>query len=266
MWPNLTSFVHGGVAFEPYKKGFEKLLGKPLTYIDTYLASEGFIAYQTRPETKAMKLVANNGIYYEFIPFNDKNFDADGNITSNPEALTISEVKENVDYAILLTTCAGAWRYLIGDTIRFTDLKLTEIIITGRTKHFLSLCGEHLSVENMNDAISRVSEELNIGIREFTVAGKPHDGMFTHHWYIGCDDKLDTQLLKTKIDKVLIELNDDYATERKHALKELLIDVLPTQVFIDWQAQHNKLGGQNKFPRVLKGERLEDWERFISNR
>ena len=138
IWPNLAFFVHGGVSFEPYKKGFEKLTEKPLTYIETYLASEGFIAYQDRQHAKGMKLALNEHIFFEFVPFNDKNFDQNGNIVENPEALTIDEVEEGKDYAILLSTTAGAWRYMIGDTIRFVDKQKSEIIITGRTKHFLA--------------------------------------------------------------------------------------------------------------------------------
>src|ERR1700733_15327954 len=159
LWPNLAFFVHGGVSFEPYKKGFEKLLGKPITYIETYLASEGFIAYQDTQNSRGMRLVTNQHIFLEFVPFDDKNFDADGNLVKDPQAYMIHEVEEGRDYAILLSTSAGAWRYLIGDTIRFLDKERGEIIITGRTKHFLSLVGEHLSVDNMNQAIKVVSEE-----------------------------------------------------------------------------------------------------------
>ena len=116
-----------------------------------------------------------------------------------------------------LATCAGAWRYLIGDVIKFTSLEESEIVITGRTKHFLSLCGEHLSVDNMNKAIELVSNDLNINIPEFTVAGIPYDSLFAHHWFVGTDDKVDPEVLKTKIDEHLKVLNDDYAVERSAA-------------------------------------------------
>ncbi|MEO6812915.1 MAG: GH3 auxin-responsive promoter family protein, partial [Ginsengibacter sp.] len=153
IWPNLAFYVHGGVALEPYKKGFDKLLGKPITYIETYLASEGFLAFQNRQDAIGMKLVTNNNIFFEFVPFDHNNFDIDGNMVSNPEALMIHEVEKNKNYAILISTNAGTWRYLIGDTIQFVDVDKCEIIITGRTRHFLSLVGEHLSVDNMNKAI-----------------------------------------------------------------------------------------------------------------
>src|SRR5690606_10508538 len=118
IWPDLMIYVHGGVSFDPYRKGFEKLLGNPITYIETYLASEGFIAFQDKPNKRSMKLVLNNGIFFEFIPFNESNFDGDGEMVSNPDTLMIHEVEEGKDYAILLSTCAGTWRYLIGDVIR----------------------------------------------------------------------------------------------------------------------------------------------------
>ena len=118
IWPNLAFFVHGGVSFEPYQKGFEKLVSKPLTYIETYLASEGFIAYQERQYAEGMRLALNQHIFFEFVPFNDKNFDSDDNISPNANVLSIADVEEGKDYAILLSTSAGAWRYLIGDTVR----------------------------------------------------------------------------------------------------------------------------------------------------
>ncbi len=264
IWPNLAFFVHGGVSFEPYKKSFEKLLGKPLVYIETYLASEGFIAYQDTKNARSMRMVTNEHIFMEFIPFDDKNFDANGDPVADPEVLMIHEVEKGKDYALLISTSAGAWRYLIGDTIRFTDTKRSEIIITGRTKHFLSTVGEHLSVDNMNKAIQVVSEELNIAIPEFTVAGQPYNNFFAHHWFIACDDNVDAALLRTRIDETLMQLNDDYATERKSALKEVFVDVLPEEVFLEFMKTKGKVGGQHKFPRVLKGKALEDWTTFLN--
>jgi GH3 auxin-responsive promoter len=263
IWPNLAFYVHGGVALEPYKRGFNKLLGKPITYIETYLASEGFLAYQNRQDSKGMRLAINNNIFFEFVPFDYKNFDSEGNMVANPEVLMIHEVEENKNYAILISTNAGTWRYLIGDTIKFVDLGKNEIIITGRTKHFLSLVGEHLSVDNMNCAIKLVSEELNISIGEFTVAGVPYGNFFAHHWFIATDDKVNSENLKIMIDEKLKELNDDYEVERKHALKEVFVDVLSEQTFMNFMKAKGKVGGQHKFPRVLKGKMLEDWQKFL---
>lgn len=263
IWPNLAFYVHGGVALEPYKKGFEKLLGKPITYIETYLASEGFLAYQNRQDAVGMKL-ALNSVFFEFVPFDEDNFDTDGNMVEDPEALMIHEVVEGKDYAMLISTNAGTWRYLIGDTVRFVDIEKSEIIITGRTRHYLSLVGEHLSVDNMNKAIQLVSEELNISVPEFTVAGIPFGSFFAHQWYIATDDKVNSEDLRVRIDNKLKELNDDYEVERKHALKEVFVDVLSEQTFMNFMLSKGKVGGQHKFPRVLKGRMLEDWQKYLS--
>ncbi len=263
IWPNLAFFVHGGVSFEPYKKSFERLLGKPLTYIETYLASEGFIAYQDRQYARGMRLVLHEHIFLEFVPFNYKNFDANGELMPNAEALMIHEVEEGKDYALLISTSGGAWRYLIGDTIRFVDKGRCEIVITGRTKHFLSLVGEHLSVDNMNKAIQMVSEELNICIPEFAVAGEPYGTFFAHHWYVACNDHVNAETLRRNIDQKLKELNDDYAVERKAALKEVLLDVLNEEQFMEFMKAKGKIGGQHKFPRVLRGRMLDDWKNFL---
>jgi hypothetical protein len=264
IWPNLAVFVHGGVHFEPYKKGFEKLLGKPITYIETYLASEGFIAYQDRQFAKGMRLVTSQHIFLEFVPFNEQNFTENGDLVNNPEALMIHEVEEGKDYALLISTSAGAWRYLIGDTVRFVDKENCEIIITGRTKHFLSLVGEHLSVDNMNRAIQVAAEKLNISIPEFTVAGEPSGSFFAHHWYVATNDLVNPGELGKLIDDTLKELNDDYAVERKSALKELKLDVLSEKRFLDFMQSLGKVGGQHKFPRVLKGTMLEKWQAFLA--
>ncbi len=265
IWPNLAFYVHGGVAMEPYKKGFEKLLGKPLTYIETYLASEGFLAYQSRQDATGMQLAINNNIFFEFVPFDDSNFDSDGNMIENPEAYMIHEIEENKDYAILISTNAGAWRYAIGDTVRLIDKEKTEIIITGRTKHFLSLVGEHLSVDNMNKAIQLAAKELNVFIPEFTVAGIPYGNFFAHKWYIATDDPVKATDIATLIDNNLKDINDDYDVERKHALQAVEVEVLSEQTFMDFMKSKGKVGGQHKFPRVLKGKILEEWQLFLKN-
>ena len=265
IWPNLRVFAHGGVSFEPYRAGFEKLLDPavPMIYIDTYLASEGYIAYQTRPDAEGMQLILNNGIFFEFVPFNDENFDADGEIMANPTTLMIDAVVEGTEYALLLSTCSGAWRYLIGDTVKFVNKTTSEIVITGRTKHYLSLCGEHLSVENMNKAIELSAEHFGISIREFAVAGVPDGALFAHNWYIGTDDAVSETDLQTFIDQKLCDINDDYAVERRHALKNSTVRVLPSRLFYEWMQAKGKMGGQNKFPRVLKKKMIDDWTVFL---
>jgi hypothetical protein len=150
--------------------------------------------------------------------------------------------------------------------IKFTSLEEAEIVITGRTKHFLSLCGEHLSVDNMNKAIELVANDLNIAIQEFTVAGIPYDSLFAHHWFVGTDDPVDAAVIKEKLDHHLKVLNDDYAVERSAALKEIFVDVLPVKTFYSWMESKGKVGGQNKFPRVMKKTQLEEWKTFLQSR
>lgn len=263
IWPNLSIYVHGGVSFEPYRKGFEQLLGKPLNYIETYLASEGFIAFQDEPGERSMRLNLNNGIFFEFIPFNPQNFNSDGEVIGNPKTILVHEIEEGQDYAILLSTCAGAWRYLIGDVVRFTNKSKCDIVIVGRTKHFLSLCGEHLSVDNMNKAIEMVADELNIRINEFTVSGIPFGTMFAHKWYVGTDDSCDPYRVRQLIDDKLKILNDDYRVERGSALQEIFVEIVSPQVFLQWMEANNKVGAQNKFPRVMKNHQFSEWEEFV---
>ena len=264
IWPNLSLYIHGGVSFEPYRENFKKLLGKPITYIETYMASEGSFGFQARPNTKGIKLLLNNQIFYEFVPFNDDNFNDDGDIKPEAKAYMVHEVVEDKEYAVILSTCAGAWRYLIGDVIKFTNVKQNEFIIVGRTKQFLSLCGEHLSVDNMNKAIDEVQRKLNIKIKEFTVTGFMHNGLFAHRWYIGCDDAIsDESALLKCLDDTLCKLNDDYAVERSSALPSIFVEILPSQTFIDFLHATGKFGAMNKFPRVLKNKQLEQWTNFL---
>jgi len=265
IWPHLSIYVHGGVAFQPYKAGFEKLLDHPLIYMETYLASEGFIALQTRPNVESMQLIADQGLFLEFVPFNSDNFDEEGNVKSNPVSVPLHEVEEGEVYGLLLSTCSGAWRYLIGDTVKFTDKDRCEIQITGRTKHFLSLCGEHLSQENMNMAVQLLEEQLELEVREFSVAGIKHESMFAHRWFIGTDKDIDPEVVKKQLDENLKALNDDYKTERIAAIKDVSVELLPTAAFYDWMEAKGKTGGQHKFPRVLKQAQLEEWNEFIKN-
>ncbi|MCR6719654.1 MAG: GH3 auxin-responsive promoter family protein [Chitinophagaceae bacterium] len=186
--------------------------------------------------------------FFEFVPFDEKNFDADGRLVEKPDVRMIHEVEPGKEYALLMSTNAGAWRYLIGDTIKFVDMEKHEVVITGRTKHFLSLVGEHLSVENMNRAIQLASEELNISIPEYTVVGYPYEGFFAHKWYVATDDEVDADVLRKNIDQQLRALNDDYATERDSALKEVFLEVLPESRFMKFMELKGKLGSQHKFP------------------
>ena len=264
IWPNLRIYVSGGVAIAPYLKSFEKLTAFPLIVLDTYLSSEGFMAYQDKPDTHGtMKLVTDNGIFFEFIPFNDENFDADGNMKSNPETILINQVEEDVEYATLISTCSGAWRYLIGDVIKFSSVENCEIVIAGRTKHYLSFCGEHLSVDNMNKALKLTADEMNIDVTEYTVCGINYEGLFAHQWYIAVNEKIDGDTFRKKLDDHLKILNDDYRVERTHALKDVFVETVPHDLFIEFMRRKGKLGAQHKFPRVIKGKILEEWQAFL---
>jgi hypothetical protein len=235
-----------------------------MAYIETYLASEGFIALQTRPYAAGMELLTGNGIFYEFIPFDEKHFDDNGQVL-HPfvPTLNIDQVETGRPYALVMSTCSGAWRYLIGDVIRFVSLTPAELIIDGRTKHFLSLCGEHLSVDNMNQGLGAVAKQLKVNFPEFTVSGIKHEGKLGHHWFVGCDQQVDAEQLQKMLDAELARVNDDYPVERTHALKHMIVEVLPNHVFLDYLEYMGKVGGQSKFPRVMKGEKYRDWVKWL---
>lgn len=263
IWPNLGVYVHSGVAIQPYLKSFEQLFGKQIMFNESYLASEGYVAFQNRKNTTGMDMIMDNGIFFEFVPFNDENFDNEGNLRENPQTLTFSEAEENVNYALLMSTNAGAWRYLIGDTVKIIDKRHAEIQITGRTKHFLSICGEHLSQENMNRAVELLQNDLGIRINEFTVYAYRYKGRFAHMWYLGTDDELDPKKAARIIDGHLKNLNDDYRVERLEAVSNVFARVLSPKVFLNYMEMKGKTGSANKFPRVLKNERIDEWEDFL---
>ena len=237
-------------------------MGKPLVYIETYLASEGYIAYQDDPKSESMALVLDNGLFFEFVPFNDNNFDNEGNINQNADALTIEQVEEGKEYALLISSVAGAWRYLLGDVVKFTNLERAQIHIVGRTKHYLSICGEHLSQDNMNRAIEMLEQSHNISIPEFTVAGLNYENMFQHKWWLGTNDDIDAELAAKVIDDNLKQLNDDYRVERIAAIRNVEAEILPLDVFYDYMKSKGKIGAQVKFPRVMK-KHLPDWLEFL---
>lgn len=263
IWPNLSVYTWGGVSIDPYKKSIDKLCGKPLQYWETYLASEGFFSFQSAQSAKGMQLLLSNNIFFEFIPFDENHFDSDGNVYPHAQALTVKDVKPDVNYALVISTCSGAWRYLIGDTIKFVNVKTLEIKITGRTKHYLSICGEHLSVENMNDAVQAAADHFGIISNEFTVAGIPHEGRHAHDWYIGTNKQIDTEAFKNYLDQKLCELNDDYIVERRHALSQIFVHLIPNETFNAFLNSKGKQGGQTKFPRVIKETMYEEWKAFI---
>jgi hypothetical protein len=267
VWPDLRIFVHGGVSIEPYRAALDKLWGKPMILLDTYLASEGFVAIQTGPEKKGMELVTDVSIYYEFIPFTDENFDDLGKLrNAHPQALDITQVKTDEPYALVMSTPAGAWRYLLGDVVRFMSLDPPEIVIVGRTAHYLNLCGEHVSVENMIVSLQAAGRALNHVFVEFGLVGYRDGDRFGYRWYIGGENVSDEKELASLLDAEMKKINDDYAVERGHAIQSVTAHVLPNEYFNEFLTFIGRVGAQSKFPRVLRGEVLAKWEAFLEQK
>ncbi len=265
IWPNLQVYTSGGVAFQPYEKSFNKLLKHPITVIDTYLASEGFVAFQQRPDTTAMKLVTDNGIYFEFVPFKPEYVNKDGSITQDAPVLNLSEVEKDVDYVLVMSSVSGAWRYLIGDTIAFTDVKKAEIIITGRTKFFLNVVGSQLSVNKMEAALRKLEQQFDIELPEFTIAAVKDDDEFYHHWYLGTTANIEEDKLSEALDTALQEANKNYKVAREKALKGIKVTTVSPNVFHEWNAKNKKKGGQVKMEKVMDEEKFKDWEAFVKS-
>lgn len=264
IWPNLQVYASGGVAFEPYEKSFEKLWGKPVQVIDTYLASEGFLAIQNRPKTHSMKLILDNGVYFEFVPFKPEFINQDGSITKDAPVIPLAEVNEEEEYVLLISTVSGAWRYIIGDTIKFTDKEKYEIRITGRTKFFLNVVGSQLSVNKMNDAVKDLEARFDMSIPEFVVAAKRgEDGEYYHFWYLGTQDKNDELELGEALDDSLQKANKNYKVARSKALKGVKVNLVDPNMFHEWNAVNKKKGGQVKMEKVMNEEKFKEWETFI---
>ncbi|TSE09166.1 GH3 family domain-containing protein [Aquimarina algiphila] len=264
IWPNLQVYTSGGVAFAPYEKSFNNLLEDPITVIDTYLASEGFIAYQERPETDAMKLITDNGVYFEFVPFQSEFINQDGSLKQDAPSITLAEVKTDQDYVLLISTVSGAWRYIIGDTIEFTDVARAEIRITGRTKFFLNVVGSQLSVNKMNAALREIEEKFDLEIPEFTLSATRINDEFHHHWYLGTETSVENFVLAEALDEVLKKTNKNYKVARNKALKGIKVTTVPSSTFSEWSGSQKKKGGQVKMERVMSEEKFAEWEAFVS--
>ncbi|MEY4522739.1 MAG: hypothetical protein RIT10_1924 [Bacteroidota bacterium] len=262
IWPNFQVYLHGGVYMEPYKERLKKVTTKEVFLLDTYLASEGYFAYQKTIHSNGMQLLLNAGIFYEFIPFTNEFFDENGNIIDAHKAFTLSQVKENIDYAIVLTTNAGLWRYMLGDLVRFTNVEERSIKITGRIKQFLSLCGEHLSLDNIVTAVQTVARAKNIEITEFCLfADTDHQ---RHSWFFGTNNQVEVDELLAAVDQELGLLNDDYFAVRKHTLKTPVAQLLPVDTFYAFMESIGKAGAQNKVPRVMNVAQTEKWLAFLA--
>lgn len=266
VWPNLNVYTSGGVAFGPYEKSFNALLGHPITVIDTYLASEGFIAFQARPETNAMRLVTDEGIYFEFVPFKPEYINEDGSLVADAPSVTLKDVTLDQDYVLVISTVSGAWRYEIGDTIAFTDIERAEIKITGRTKFFLNTVGSQLSVNKMDDAMKHLEEIYNTKIPEYTICAKRcEDDEFYHCWYLGTQDGFDQKEVADTLDNFLKAANKNYGVARSKALKGVKVSLIPVDVFYEWSGANKKKGGQVKMERVMNEEKFQAWEEFVNS-
>lgn len=249
VWPNLEVFVHGAVAFGPYKSIFNKLIpSSKMRYLETYNASEGFFGIQDQPNSDEMLLMLDYGIFYEFIP-------ADEFGNDDPSVLDLHEVKIGKNYVLLISTNAGLWRYLIGDTIKFTSLNPFRIKISGRTKHFMNAFGEEVIVENAEQAVTFAANETNASIANFTAAPKyfSEGKRASHEWIIEFDKQPDDIDVFTRLmDQKLREINSDYDAKRYKdiALELPKVYIAPEGTFYKWMKSRGKLGGQNKVPRL----------------
>lgn len=249
IWPNLELFIHGGVSFDPYREQFKSLIpdGK-MNYLETYNASEGFFAIQDNPSRKDMLLMLDYGVFYEFIPM--ENIDDE-----HPKALTLEEVELNKNYAIVISTNGGLWRYMIGDTVMFTSKFPFKIKISGRTKHFINAFGEELIVENAEKALKIACDKTDSEINDYTAGPvfMSNDETGTHQWLIEFEKQPENmEYFTIMLDNALQSLNSDYEAKRykDSVLRLPKIDVLPKGTFYKWMKEKGKLGGQNKVPRL----------------
>ena len=249
IWPNAEVYFHGGVNFEPYREPYKKLFPKDnFKYYEIYNASEGFFAIQDQNDSNELLLMLDYGIFYEFIPM-----DTFG--TSKQKAIPLNEVELHKNYAIVISTNSGLWRYLIGDTIRFTSINPYRIMVTGRTKHHINVFGEELMVENTDKAIAKTCQELNCEVVDYTVAPifMQERTKGAHEWIIEFKvNPEDLQTFSTVLDKNLQLLNSDYEAKRHNnmTLNPLKVNVARPNLFYDWLKEKDKLGGQHKIPRL----------------
>jgi len=249
VWPNLEVYFHGGVNFNPYREQYKKIIPKTdFKYYETYNASEGFFAIQDQNNCKELLLMLDYGIFYEFIPMSEYKGE-------NSKAICIADVKKDIDYALIITTNAGLWRYMIGDTIRFTSLDPYRIKITGRTRHYINVFGEELNIENVEDALKLTCEKTTAIIKEYTVGpifmdGKDKGG---HEWIIEFEKEPDSLSYFTEIlDNALKAINSDYEAKRYKNMTLMLPKIHKANqgLFYSWLKGKGKLGGQHKIPRL----------------
>ncbi len=256
VWPNFELFIHGGVSFAPYRAEFERILPKKTRYLETYNATEGFFGIQDDLSKNDLLLMLDLGIFYEFIPveniFND-----------NPKTYTVADVEIGKNYAMIISTNGGLWRYMIGDTVKFTSLKPHKIIITGRIKHFINAFGEELIIDNAEKALQIATSKTNSFIKDYTAApiymSKKNTG--GHEWLIDFSKEPENiEIFIDELDKALKSVNSDYAAKRHKdlTLKKPVIHIAKNDVFYKWLKANGKLGGQNKVPRLSNNREYID--------
>jgi len=249
IWPNLEVYFHGGVSFEPYRSQYQKILPKDdFKYYEIYNASEGFFAIQDSNDSNELLLMLDYGIFYEFIPM-----DTFG--TDRQRVIPLSEVELNKNYAVVLTTNAGLWRYMVGDTVRFTSLDPYRIRVSGRTKHHINVFGEELMVENTDKALAKACSLTGAEVLDYTVAPIFMEGKEkgAHEWIIEFKkDPEDPEAFRTHLDEALQSVNSDYEAKRYNSmtLNKLVLNVARPKLFYDWLKEQDKLGGQHKIPRL----------------
>ena len=266
VWPDLEVFFHGGIKFDPYREEYKKIIpSEKMKYMETYNASEGFFAIQDDPSRNDMLLMLDYGIYYEFIPM--EHFHEE-----NPRVLSLEEVQPDVNYALVISTNGGLWRYIIGDTIRFTSTYPFRIKITGRTKHFINSFGEEVIVDNAEEALNKACELTGARISEYTAGPvfMSTEQKGAHQWIIEFNEKPDDlERFITIMDETLQNLNSDYEAKRYKSitLDRPLVTVAPEGSFYEWMKNRGKAGGQNKIPRLANDRKyLEQLLELIGNK
>jgi len=254
VWPNLELYIHGGVSFIPYREQFEKIMGAPINYLEIYNASEGFFAGQENPNDDGMTLFTEHGIFYEFMPVEEYG-------KTTPLTIGLDKVKLNQNYALIISTAGGLWRYLVGDTISFTSINPYRIKVTGRLKHYINAFGEELIVENSDRAIAIATQITNSRVLDYTAApiffSESHNG--AHEWLIEFEQApQNLNKFTIELDNALKSLNSDYEAKRSGniALGLPKIHILPNGVFNKWLLSKNKLGGQHKIPRLCNDRKI----------
>jgi len=256
IFPNFKLFVYGGVNYEPYRARIEESIGFGIDTIETYPASEGFIAFQDSQKDKGLLLLANSGIFYEFVP-------TDEFFNEHPTRLSLGEVELNKNYALILNTNAGLWGYSLGDTVKFTSLKPHKIVVTGRIKHYISAFGEHVIGEEVEHALMSVAKQEGVDVIEFTVAPQvtpPEGGLPYHEWFVEFGKApADMDSFAKKVDTALQQKNIYYQDLiTGNILRPLVVRSLQPDSFINFMRSQGKLGGQNKVPRLSNDRKIAD--------